>query len=78
MPSLLMTVRSRRLNDALRRGQAEHAERLQALRQFVRDYEAEHGVITDQEMREARRYFASRTTKVRSKGSDHRKAPSRI
>ena len=73
-----MTVRSRRLNDALRRGPAEHAERLQALRRFVKDYEVEHGVITDREMREERRYFASRTTKVRSKGSDQRKGPSRI
>lgn len=59
------------VNDALRR-QAEHDQRLKALGEFIREYEAEHGVITDQEMRDARRYFSTRTTAVRPRATVER------
>lgn len=48
---------------APRRRQAGH-ERLKPLSEFIREYEAEHGVISENELREARRHFASRTTPV--------------
>ncbi len=37
------------VNDALRR-QAAHDARLRALDEFLADYEAEHGVLTDDEI----------------------------
>jgi hypothetical protein len=52
------------VNDALAR-QAEHDRRLKALDEFIREYEAEHGVITEQDIRDAERYYASRTITVR-------------
>ncbi|HET7701483.1 MAG TPA: hypothetical protein VFM06_11530 [Candidatus Limnocylindria bacterium] len=61
------------MNDALRR-QAEHDQRLKALSEFIHEYEAEHGVITDQEMRDARRYFSTRTTAVRPRSTVERPA----
>lgn len=64
------------VNDALRR-QSEHDQRLKALGEFIRDYEAAHGVITDQEMRDARRYFSTRTTTVRSQAAVERAAARR-
>ena len=60
------------VNDALRR-QAEHDQRLKALSEFIREYEAENGVITDREIRDARRYFSSRTTSVRPLSTAHRR-----
>jgi phage tail sheath protein FI len=51
------------VNDALAR-QAEHDRRLKALDDFFREYEAEHGVITEEEIRSARRYYRSRTVRV--------------
>lgn len=52
------------VNEALKR-QAEHDRRMKALAAFIREYEAEHGVITDEEMREARRHFRARAIVVR-------------
>lgn len=52
------------VNEALKR-QAEHDRRIKALGQFIRDYEAEHGAITDDEMRAARRHFRARAVAVR-------------
>ena len=40
------------VNDAMRR-QADHDRRIEALDEFFAEYEAEHGTITEQEMREA-------------------------
>jgi hypothetical protein len=52
------------VNDALAR-QAEHDRRLKALDEFFREYEAEHGKITEEEIRNARRYYRARTITVR-------------
>lgn len=52
------------VNDALSR-QAEHDRRLKALAEFIRGYEAEHGVITEEEMREAERSAQARAIRVR-------------
>lgn len=52
------------VNDALKR-QAEHDRRMKALDDFFREYEAEHGVITDEEIREATRHFRARAIRVR-------------
>jgi Arc/MetJ-type ribon-helix-helix transcriptional regulator len=54
------------VNDALAR-QAAHDRRLQALDEFIDEYEAEHGVISDEEMREARRRVSSRARVVRGR-----------
>ena len=51
------------VNGALKR-QAEHDRRMKALDDFFRWYEAKHGVITDEEIREARRYFRARAIRV--------------
>ena len=64
------------VNDALRR-QAEHDQRLKALSGFIREHEAEHGAITDKEIRDARRYFSARTTAVRPRPTAQRRAVSR-
>jgi Arc/MetJ-type ribon-helix-helix transcriptional regulator len=53
------------VNDALRR-QAEHDRRMKALDEFLATYEAEHGEITDEEMREAARRARSRAVVVRA------------
>ena len=53
------------VNDALRR-QAEHDRRMQALDEFLAAYEAEHGEITDQEMRDAERRARSQAVVVRT------------
>ncbi|MGH8884852.1 MAG: hypothetical protein ACRDYX_06705 [Egibacteraceae bacterium] len=42
------------VNEALRR-QVEHDRRMRALDEFLAAYEAEHGEITDEEMRDATR-----------------------
>jgi Arc/MetJ-type ribon-helix-helix transcriptional regulator len=52
------------VNDALRR-QAEHDTTLAALHEFVAEWEAEHGPITDDEMVEASRRARARAVVVR-------------
>lgn len=52
------------VNDALRR-QADHDQRMQALDVFLRAYEAEHGEITEAEMRDATRRTRARAIVVR-------------
>ena len=52
------------VNDALAR-QAEHDRRMKALDEFFREYEAEHGVITDEEIRDATRRTRDRAIRVR-------------
>jgi hypothetical protein len=53
------------VNDALRR-QADHDRRMQALDEFLAGYEAEHGEITEDEIREAERRTRSRAVVVRT------------
>ena len=64
------------VNDALRR-QAEHDRRMQALDDFLAAYEAEHGEITEEEIRAAERRSRSRAVVVRTppvpKGAGRRK-----
>lgn len=57
------------VNEALGR-QAAHDRRMQALDEFLAEYEAEHGVITDQDMREAQRLSRSRAVIVRTPPTD--------
>jgi Arc/MetJ-type ribon-helix-helix transcriptional regulator len=52
------------VNDALRL-KAAHDQRLRALDEFLAAYEAEHGEITEDEMREAARAARSRAVVVR-------------
>ena len=52
------------VNDALRL-KADHDRRLQALDDFLAAYEAEHGEITDDEMRDAARRARERAIVVR-------------
>jgi Arc/MetJ-type ribon-helix-helix transcriptional regulator len=52
------------VNDALRL-KADHDRRLQALDDFLAAYEAEHGEITDDEMRDAARRARERAVVVR-------------
>lgn len=53
------------VNDALRR-QADHDQRMQALDEFLAAYEAEHGEITEDEIREAERRTRSRAVVIRT------------
>ena len=53
------------VNDALRR-HAEHDRRMQALDAFLAAYEAEHGEITEEEVREAERRSRSRAVVIRT------------
>lgn len=53
------------VNAALRR-QADHDRRMQALDDFLAGYEAEHGEITEDEIREAQRRSRSRAVVVRT------------
>jgi hypothetical protein len=64
------------VNDALAR-QAEHDRRLKALDEFIREYEAVHGVITDREIRDAERYFAARTITIRPASRAKKRSPRR-
>lgn len=69
------------VNDALRL-KLEHDRRLAALADFVAAYEAEHGAITAQEMREATRRARAGAVVVRGAGaaagrSIHRRRKSR-
>ena len=52
------------VNDALRL-KADHDRRLRALDDFLAAYEAEHGAITDDEMRDAARRARERAIVVR-------------
>ncbi len=52
------------VNEALRR-QADHDRGLAALGDYIEAYEAEHGVITDEEMEDAQRWARSRAIVVR-------------
>jgi hypothetical protein len=54
------------VNDALRR-QAEHDGRMRALDEFLKRYEAKHGTISEDEMREAGRLARARAVVVRAK-----------
>lgn len=64
------------VNDALRL-KADHDRRLRALDDFLAAYEAEHGEITEDEMREAARSARSRAVVVRGKPQPQRKAAAR-
>jgi hypothetical protein len=55
------------VNGALHR-QAEHDRRMQALDQFLHTYEAEHGVITEEEIGAASRRARSRALVIRGDG----------
>ena len=52
------------VSEALER-QAAHERRLRALDEFFAEYEAEHGVITEEEMEAAHRHFKERAIVVR-------------
>jgi len=52
------------VNDALRR-QVDHDRRLAALDEFLAEYEAEHGEITESEMNDAARRARARAIVVR-------------
>jgi Arc/MetJ-type ribon-helix-helix transcriptional regulator len=54
------------VNDALRL-KADHDRRLRAVDEFLAAYEAEHGEITDEEIREAARSARGRAVVVRGK-----------
>ena len=58
------------VNDALWL-KAEHDRRLRAVDEFLASYEAEHGEITDEEMREAARSARGRAVVVRGKPEPH-------
>ena len=62
------------VNSALKR-QADHDRRMRALDDFIRAYEAEHGVISDEEMRDASRRSQARAVVVR--GRPTKKVPAR-
>jgi Arc/MetJ-type ribon-helix-helix transcriptional regulator len=57
------------VNDALR-AKVEHDRGLAALGAFIADFEAEHGEITEQEMREASRKARSEAVVVRGRPHD--------
>lgn len=56
------------VNEAMRR-QAELESKLAAMARFIAAYEAEHGVITEEEMLEARRSRRARAIVVRGPDS---------
>ena len=64
------------VNDALRL-KADHDRRLRALDEFLAAYEAEHGEITDEEMREAARRARGRAVVVRDEPEEHRPGAAR-
>lgn len=61
------------VNAALRR-QVEHDRRLRALSAFIASYEKKHGVITDEEIRAAKREVRARAVVV---GKRHRRRKAR-
>lgn len=56
------------VNEAMRQ-RAEHESRLAALGAFIAAYEAEHGEITEEEVRDARRRARARAIVVRGPDS---------
>jgi Arc/MetJ-type ribon-helix-helix transcriptional regulator len=58
------------VNDALRL-KADHDRRLQAVDEFLAAYEAEHGEITEEDMRDAARRARGRAVVVRGKPQEH-------
>jgi Arc/MetJ-type ribon-helix-helix transcriptional regulator len=58
------------VNEALRL-KADHDRRLQALDDFLAAYEAEHGEITEDEMRDAARRSRERALVVRGRPEEH-------
>jgi hypothetical protein len=64
------------VNDALRL-KAAHDRRMRALDEFVAAYEAEHGEITGEEMREAARRARGRAVVVRAEPGPGRPAAGR-
>jgi hypothetical protein len=58
------------VNAALRR-QADHDRRMRALDSFLDAYEAEHGAITEDEMRAATRRARARAVVVRGPEAPH-------
>ena len=56
------------VNEAMRR-RADVESKLAAMARFIAAYEAEHGVITEEEMREARRRRRARAIVVRGPDS---------
>lgn len=60
------------VNEALRR-QADHERRMAALDDFLAAYEGAHGVITEDEMREATRRTRARAVVVRTAPAKPRK-----
>src|SRR5579859_7580902 len=61
------------VNDALRR-KVEHGRRLQALDEFLSAFEAEHGAISDAEMRDAARAARARAVVTRGRPAAGRPA----
>jgi len=59
------------VNDALRL-KTDHDRRLQALDDFLAAYEAEHGEITEEEMRDATRRARERAIIVRGRPDEYR------
>jgi Arc/MetJ family transcription regulator len=64
------------VNDALRR-QVEHDRRTTALGEFLAAYEAEHGEITEEEIRAATRQAESRAVVVRGRDAQGSSPPRR-
>jgi Arc/MetJ-type ribon-helix-helix transcriptional regulator len=64
------------VNDALRL-KADHDRRLRALDDFLAVYEAEHGEITDDEMRDAARRARERAIVVRGDPEQRSPGPAR-
>lgn len=64
------------VHEALRR-QADHERRLAALDRAIHAYEAEHGVITDEEMQEATRRLRARAIVIRPAPKRRRAAGAR-
>jgi hypothetical protein len=62
------------VNDALRL-KADHDRRLQAVDEFLAAYEAEHGEITEEDMRDAARRARGRAVVVRGKPEERRPGP---
>ncbi len=64
------------VNEALRR-QVAHEARMQALDEFLIAYEAEHGLISEDEIREATRRARSRAVAVRRDREEVETSPKR-
>ena len=62
------------MNDALKL-KADHDRRLQALDDFLGAYEAEHGEITEDEMRDAARRARERAIVVRGRSTGQESTP---